>query len=57
MTETKSNLKDLLDDNKEVYRIDYLFNTKTATAKKLCKGVFKMLESEVFTTVAGYKKH
>ena len=26
MTETKSNLKDLLDDNKEVYRIDYLFN-------------------------------
>lgn len=32
------------------------FNTKTATAKKLCKGVFKMLESEVFTTVAGYKK-
>ncbi|WP_281509009.1 hypothetical protein [Lactobacillus taiwanensis] len=28
MTETKSNLKDLLDDNKEVYRIDYLFNNK-----------------------------
>lgn len=31
MTKTRSNLRDLLDDNKEVYCIDYLFNNELRT--------------------------